>query len=128
MRSISFSSQRLSSNNKTDRPTSPHLTSPLSLFLFVFLSSPHLTSPHLSLSLSSFPLFLSLSLFLQEFEPSPGAKMVTMGAFVCDLILDQYYFETIFPRIPEVARRALVVGRCKLDPSLKAPGLKGSTL
>ena len=55
--------------------------------------------------------------------------MVTMGAFVCDLILDQYYFETIFPRIPEVARRALVVRRCKLDPSLKAPpGLKGSTL
>ena len=32
----------------------------------------------------------------------------TVGAFVRDLVLDQHYFETIFPRIPEVAPKELV--------------------
>lgn len=44
----------------------------------------------------------------EEFAPMPGGKNVTIGAFVRDLVLDQYYFETIFPRCPEVTRRALV--------------------
>lgn len=35
-------------------------------------------------------------------------KTVSMGAFVRDLICDQSYFGTIFPRIPEVTRRELV--------------------
>lgn len=43
----------------------------------------------------------------ESFAPGPCGREVTMGAFVRDLILDQYYFETIFPRIPEVTRRAL---------------------
>ena len=30
---------------------------------------------------------------------------VSIGAFCRDLLLDQYYFETIFPRIPETIRR-----------------------
>ncbi|KAI8111362.1 hypothetical protein M9435_003863 [Picochlorum sp. BPE23] len=41
----------------------------------------------------------------EEFVPSPPGlgKTVTMGAFVRDVLLDQYYFETIFPRIPKLA-------------------------
>ncbi len=36
--------------------------------------------------------------------PSPPSlgTTVTMGAFVRDILLDQYYFETIFPRIPKL--------------------------
>ena len=44
----------------------------------------------------------------EKFSPSPGGKEVTMGTYVRDLLLEQHYFETIFPRIPEVARREMV--------------------
>ncbi|KDD76047.1 PRP38 family protein [Helicosporidium sp. ATCC 50920] len=39
----------------------------------------------------------------EEFSPSPEGlgKTVSMGDFVRDILLDQYYFETIFPRIPK---------------------------
>ncbi|KAF5838667.1 PRP38 family-domain-containing protein [Dunaliella salina] len=37
----------------------------------------------------------------EELAPSPGGDKVTMGDFVRDIILEQYYFETIFPRIPK---------------------------
>ncbi|GLC44368.1 hypothetical protein PLESTB_000476900 [Pleodorina starrii] len=38
----------------------------------------------------------------EMFAPSgPEQKEVTMGDFVRDLLLSQYYFETIFPRIPK---------------------------
>ena len=45
----------------------------------------------------------------EKFAPSADEKKQTaVGAFVRDLICDQYYFETIFPRVPEVTRRQLV--------------------
>mmetsp|Transcript_25587 Transcript_25587/g.35323 ORF Transcript_25587/g.35323 Transcript_25587/m.35323 type:complete len:337 (-) Transcript_25587:294-1304(-) len=44
----------------------------------------------------------------EEFQPSPGGRMHTIGAFVRDLLLEQYYFDTIMPRIPEVARRNIL--------------------
>lgn len=39
----------------------------------------------------------------EEFFPSPGSnsKAVTIGTFARDILLDQYYFETLFPRIPK---------------------------
>lgn len=37
----------------------------------------------------------------EEFSPSPYADPITMGAFVRDIFLDMYYFETILPRIPQ---------------------------
>ncbi|EFN52225.1 hypothetical protein CHLNCDRAFT_54543 [Chlorella variabilis] len=42
-------------------------------------------------------------LFTQEFEPSPPGlgRTVTIGAFARDILLDQFYFETIFPRVPK---------------------------
>lgn len=45
----------------------------------------------------------------ERFAPTADPRReTTMGAFVRDLVLDQHYFETIFPRIPEVTRRTLV--------------------
>ncbi|GAB4814832.1 hypothetical protein N2152v2_001878 [Parachlorella kessleri] len=46
----------------------------------------------------------------EEFSPSPGSlgKSVTMGDFVRDILLDQYYFETIFPRIPKTVTDEIV--------------------
>ena len=37
----------------------------------------------------------------EEFEPSPFGGKVTMGAYVRDVFLDMYYFETILPRVPQ---------------------------
>ncbi|KAK9838529.1 hypothetical protein WJX81_005763 [Elliptochloris bilobata] len=37
----------------------------------------------------------------EEIAPSPEGKNVSMGAYVRDVFLEQYYFETIFPRIPK---------------------------
>ncbi|KAG2499979.1 hypothetical protein HYH03_002263 [Edaphochlamys debaryana] len=38
----------------------------------------------------------------EMFSPSgPGQKEVSMGDYLRDLLLSQYYFETIFPRIPK---------------------------
>ena len=65
----------------------------------------------------------------EEFAPMPGGKNVTIGAFVRDLVLDQYYFETIFPRCPEVTRRRLVERVVKLgfdDKPLGCGGCGGS--
>jgi len=61
----------------------------------------------------------------EVFTPSPGGKEVTMGTFVRDLVLDQHYFETIFPRIPEVARRQLVARIKELGYSDKPLGCGG---
>ena len=37
----------------------------------------------------------------EEFAPSPGGRTVTIGAFVLDLLLSHFYFETLFPRMPK---------------------------
>jgi pre-mRNA-splicing factor 38B len=37
----------------------------------------------------------------EEFAPSPGGRAVTVGAFVRDLLLSHFYFETLFPRMPK---------------------------
>lgn len=36
----------------------------------------------------------------EEFAPGSNGKNTTMGVFVRDLLLNQYYFDTLFPRIP----------------------------
>lgn len=36
----------------------------------------------------------------EEFSPGSNGKMTTMGVYVRDIILNQYYFDTLFPRIP----------------------------
>ncbi|KAL6747419.1 PRP38 family-domain-containing protein [Haematococcus lacustris] len=44
----------------------------------------------------------------EEFAPSPDGRKITMGDFVRDILLEQYYFETIFPRIPKTVMDAIV--------------------
>ena len=48
-----------------------------------------------------------------------------MGEFVRDLLLEQNYFETIFPRIPEVARREIVARIKELGFSDRGRGCGG---
>ena len=61
----------------------------------------------------------------EKFKPSPDGKEVTMGTFVRDLLLEQRYFETILPRIPEVARREIVERIKELGYSDKGLGCGG---
>eukprot|EP00850_Spirogloea_muscicola_P022426 SM000294S10818 [mRNA] locus=s294:4634:6609:+ [translate_table: standard] len=52
----------------------------------------------------------------EEFAPGTNGKMTTMGAYVRDLFLGQYYFDTLFPRIPVPVLRQVTA-------SLEAQGL-----
>lgn len=54
----------------------------------------------------------------EEFVPSPEGlgSRVRMGDFVREILLDQYYFETIFPRIPKTVAD-------EIKDNLKAMGL-----
>ena len=61
----------------------------------------------------------------EPIAPSPGGREIPIGAFVRDLVLDQYYFETIFPRIPEVTRRAMAEKIRQLGFSDKPAGCGG---
>ena len=61
--------------------------------------------PHKKLIRHLEPYFADDERFAPSADPN---KETTVGAFVRDLVLDQYYFETLFPRIPEVTRRDLV--------------------
>ncbi|MCO5610725.1 hypothetical protein L7F22_064966 [Adiantum nelumboides] len=36
----------------------------------------------------------------EEFAPGSNGKKTTMGVYIRDLLLDQYYFDTLLPRIP----------------------------
>ncbi|RAL43594.1 hypothetical protein DM860_017337 [Cuscuta australis] len=44
----------------------------------------------------------------EEFSPGSSGKMTTMGVYVRDLLLGQYYFDTLLPRIPVPVMRTIV--------------------
>ncbi|XP_073289068.1 pre-mRNA splicing factor SR-like 1 isoform X1 [Primulina huaijiensis] len=44
----------------------------------------------------------------EEFSPGSNGRMTTMGVYVRDLLLGQYYFDTLFPRIPVPVLRTIV--------------------
>lgn len=46
----------------------------------------------------------------EEFSPSPPGlgESITMGDFARDILLDQFYFETIFPRVPKTVTDEIV--------------------
>jgi pre-mRNA-splicing factor 38B len=45
----------------------------------------------------------------EEFAPSSDEKRTTtIGQFAIDLICEQTYFETLFPRVPEVGKRRII--------------------
>ncbi|PRW61404.1 pre-mRNA-splicing factor 38B isoform X1 [Chlorella sorokiniana] len=53
----------------------------------------------------------------EEFDPSPQGQgcTVTMGDFVRDIMLDQFYFETIFPRVPKPVHDEIVEKLKEMD-------------
>eukprot|EP00249_Psilotum_nudum_P019658 c27362_g1_i2 orf=637-1905(-) len=64
----------------------------------------------------------------EEFSPSSNGRMTTIGVFVRDLLLDQYYFDTLFPRIPVPVVRQITANleRLKLPTqSAKVTGTAG---
>ncbi|KAE9596117.1 hypothetical protein Lal_00030579 [Lupinus albus] len=44
----------------------------------------------------------------EEFSPGSNGRMTTMGVYIRDLLLGQYYFDTLFPRIPVPVLRQVV--------------------
>ena len=76
--------------------------------------------PHKKLIKHLEPYFADDEKFAPTADPN---KETTIGAFVRDLVLDQYYFETIFPRIPEVTRRELVRAMRERGYAAEAGGL-----
>jgi pre-mRNA-splicing factor 38B len=79
-----------------------------------------------SLTLSQAPRLKSDTLqSSQEIAPSPNGKTVPLGLFVRELLLDQFYFETIFPRIPEQVSRQIKDGLARLGFATAAVGCAG---
>ncbi|XP_054797312.1 pre-mRNA splicing factor SR-like 1 isoform X1 [Prosopis cineraria] len=50
----------------------------------------------------------------EEFSPGSNGRMTTMGVYIRDLLLGQYYFDTLFPRIPVPVLRQVVANLEKL--------------
>ncbi|CAI5481169.1 unnamed protein product [Closterium sp. Yama58-4] len=44
----------------------------------------------------------------EEFSPGSNGKNTTMGNYVRDLLLGQYYFDSLFPRIPVLISRQII--------------------
>ncbi|KAG8373516.1 hypothetical protein BUALT_Bualt11G0032300 [Buddleja alternifolia] len=44
----------------------------------------------------------------EEFSAGSNGRMTTMGVYVRDMLLGQYYFDTLLPRIPVLVLRSIV--------------------
>eukprot|EP00898_Chlorokybus_atmophyticus_P001174 jgi/Chlat1/2057/Chrsp17S02528 len=62
----------------------------------------------------------------EEIQPSPHARSTTIGVYARDLLLDQYYFETLFPRIPVLVVREITTTLESLGLPTKALGGGGT--
>ncbi|PSS21443.1 Pre-mRNA-splicing factor 38B like [Actinidia chinensis var. chinensis] len=63
----------------------------------------------------------------EEFSPGSNGQMTTMGVYVRDLLLGQYYFDTLFPRVPVPVVRQIVVHLEKMKLPSKHCGVTGDT-
>ncbi|KAL4308201.1 hypothetical protein GQ457_01G052150 [Hibiscus cannabinus] len=61
----------------------------------------------------------------EEFSPGSSGRMTTMGVYVRDLLLGQYYFDTLFPRIPVPVLRQVVSNLEKMKLPTKSSGSIG---
>ncbi|GAB2287691.1 suppressor of rad53 null lethality [Dionaea muscipula] len=61
----------------------------------------------------------------EEFSPGSHGRMTTMGVYVRDLLLGQYYFDTLFPRVPVPIMRQILANLEKLKLSTKPSGAIG---
>ncbi|EPS57487.1 hypothetical protein M569_17330, partial [Genlisea aurea] len=63
----------------------------------------------------------------QEFSPGSNGRMTTMGVYIRDLLLGQYYFDTLFPRIPVPVMRTIVANLGNMKLPTKHCGVTGET-
>ncbi|KAK4371577.1 hypothetical protein RND71_011052 [Anisodus tanguticus] len=63
----------------------------------------------------------------EEFSPGCSGKMTTMGVYVRDLFLGQYYFDTLLPRIPVPVVRTAVANLEKRNLPTKPSGSIGDS-
>ncbi|XP_019432711.1 PREDICTED: pre-mRNA-splicing factor 38B-like isoform X2 [Lupinus angustifolius] len=63
----------------------------------------------------------------EEFSPGSNGQMTTMGVYIRDLLLGQYYFDTLFPRIPIPVLRQVVSNLEKLKLPTAHCGTTGET-
>ncbi|KAL3719571.1 hypothetical protein ACJRO7_004568 [Eucalyptus globulus] len=63
----------------------------------------------------------------EEFSPGSNGRMTTMGVYLRDLLLGQYYFDTLFPRIPVPVLRQIVANLEKMKLPTKHSGVTGDT-
>ncbi|KAK6932373.1 Pre-mRNA-splicing factor 38 [Dillenia turbinata] len=61
----------------------------------------------------------------EEFSPGSNGRMTTMGVYVRDLLLGQYYFDTLFPRTPVTIMRQIVANLERLKLPTKHSGVTG---
>lgn len=63
----------------------------------------------------------------EEFSPGSNGRMTTMGVFVRDLLLDQYYFDTLFPRIPVPILRQITAHLERMKLPTQPAGVTGTS-
>lgn len=61
----------------------------------------------------------------EEFSPGSNGRMTTMGVYVRDLILGQYYFDSLLPRIPLPVTRQVTANLEKMKLPTKLSGATG---
>ncbi|XP_020554868.1 pre-mRNA splicing factor SR-like 1 isoform X2 [Sesamum indicum] len=64
---------------------------------------------------------------VQEFSPGSDGRMTTMGVYIRDLLLGQYYFDTLFPRIPVPVMRTIVANLENMKLPTKHCGVTGES-
>ncbi|KAH9576021.1 hypothetical protein CY35_01G141600 [Sphagnum magellanicum] len=63
----------------------------------------------------------------EEFAPGSNGRMTTMGVYVRDLLLNQYYFDTLFPRIPVPILRQITAHLERMKLSTQPAGVTGTS-
>lgn len=63
----------------------------------------------------------------EEFSPGSDRRMTTMGVYVRDLLLGQYYFDTLLPRTPVLIMRQIVAHLERMKLPTKHAGVTGET-
>nr|TKW19590.1 hypothetical protein SEVIR_4G030400v2 [Setaria viridis] len=63
----------------------------------------------------------------EEFSPGSNGKMTTMGVYVRDLLLGQYYFDSLLPRVPLPILRQVTSHLEKLKLPTKQSGMTGDS-
>ncbi|XP_066370984.1 pre-mRNA splicing factor SR-like 1 [Miscanthus floridulus] len=63
----------------------------------------------------------------EEFAPGSNGKLTTMGVYVRDLLLGQYYFDSLLPRVPLPILRQVTNHLEKLKLPIKQSGMTGDS-